>query len=116
MRYELLFPSKYFKGADFFDGPKTFTIKAIVQDEVKTQRGTERKGLLYFEEVPDKSLILNVTNARAIANMYGPEMNEWTGKQVTLCMTQASCEGGEMKDCVRIMKGNPVAAAKGAKK
>lgn len=116
MRFELLFPSKYFKGSDFLDGPKTITIKAIVQDDVVSTQGTKKKGLIYFEEVADKSLVLNVTNARSICAMYGPEMDGWIGKQITLVAMQCACEGGEMKDCVRVMKGNPVTAAKGAAK
>ena len=115
MRYENLFPSKYLKGADFAEGDRTLTIKDVVVDDIVTVQGKEKKPLIYFEEVTDKSLVLNKTNARTIAAMYGPETTGWLGKAVTLTMAQTAAAGGEMVDCVRVRKGIP-APQKGGKK
>ena len=49
----------------------------------------------------NKRLVANVTNARSIAKQYGPETDDWTGKQITLYRTQCMAFG-EMVDCIRI--------------
>ena len=48
-----------------------------------------------------KPLILNVTNSKSIAKLYGPYIEEWSNKQITLyaSMTKAF---GEMVECLRI--------------
>lgn len=48
-----------------------------------------------------KPLILNVTNSKSIAKLYGPYIEEWAGKEITLyaSMTKAF---GEMVECLRI--------------
>ncbi len=58
------------------------------------------KPILRFQET-DKGLILNKTNARTIGLAHGNEMDEWTGKKVTLFAT--TCEAfGDRVPCVRI--------------
>jgi hypothetical protein len=48
-----------------------------------------------------KPLILNVTNSKSIAKLYGPYIEEWAGKQITLyaSMTKAF---GDVVECLRI--------------
>jgi len=48
-----------------------------------------------------KPLILNVTNSKSIAKLYGPYIEEWAGKEITLyaSMTKAF---GEMVECLRV--------------
>lgn len=105
MRVELLFPSRYFKGADFCDGDRTLTITAVVVEELKMKGGKpEKKPVVYFEEVTDKALVLNKTNAMAIAALHGTETDAWHSKKITLGLAQDRM-GGEMVDCVRV-KGN----------
>ena len=106
MRFELLFPSKFIKGVDFCEGPRTLTIKAVLVEEIATNRGKSKKPVIYFEEILEKSLILNVTNAKSIAAIHGKEINDWVGKQITLLMAQTTAEGGETVDCVRISPTN----------
>jgi hypothetical protein len=107
-RFELLFPSKFVKGVDFATGPRVVTIKAVLVEEIETNLGKNKKAMMYFEEILAQSLILNVTNAKTIASMYGSETNDWIGKKVTLVMAQTTAKGGETVDCVRVQKGIPV--------
>lgn len=48
-----------------------------------------------------KPLILNVTNSKSIAKLYGPYIEEWAGKEITLyaSMTKAF---GDVVECLRI--------------
>lgn len=109
MRWELLFPSKFFKAADFMGtGPVTLTIEAVLIEEIKGKNGNEKKAVMYFRENTEKSLILNKTNAAACAAMHGNEIEGWAGKQVTLGASKDRM-GGKVVDCVRILE------SKGAK-
>jgi hypothetical protein len=46
-------------------------------------------------------LLLNKTNAKTIAQMYGNNPAQWVGKLVTLFPTSTSV-GGEERDCIRV--------------
>lgn len=93
MNFKLLFPSNYLGAHDLLGKDATLTIRHIVVEELKTERGTEKKPVLYFVETQrkaaankteEKRMILNKTNAVTIASMYGPEVNDWVGKRITL--------------------------------
>ena len=62
------FMDKSFLGAwDLNDGADTvLTIDHVQRDEVKNDRGTERKMTLHFVENGYKPMICNTTNAKAI--------------------------------------------------
>lgn len=76
-----LFP--YLQGEMFGGKDVTMTIKAVKIEEVVNDRGKEKKPTVYFKERP-KGLILNKTNAKAIARLYGRETNDWIGKTITM--------------------------------
>lgn len=69
------------KAEDIGNNMWTMTIKSA--DVKSFDNGAERKIVLTFHEW-DKSLPLNVTNARAIADMYGHNSNAWVGRQIML--------------------------------
>lgn len=48
-----------------------------------------------------KPLILNVTNGLSIQRLYGPYIEEWAGKQITLCAAVTKLKG-ETVECIRI--------------
>ena len=117
MDARLLFPNLYLSAAHFAqDG--TLTIARVSVEDLKTANSTERKPVLYFHEThakalqngdasKEKRLVLNKTNAKAIAGLYGWETNEWAGKRITLYATQ--CQAfGETVDCIRV---RPIAPA-----
>lgn len=69
------------KAEDIGNNMWTMTIKSA--DVKSFDNGAERKIVLTFHEW-DKQLPLNVTNARAIADMHGHNSNGWIGKQIML--------------------------------
>ena len=86
-----LFPSKYLKHDDIADG-ETVTISEVRVEEVGQDK--QEKPVLYFNE-HHKGAILNVTNARAIAKVYGDEEGEWQGKKLTLVTIPSRTPQGE---------------------
>lgn len=48
-----------------------------------------------------KPLILNATNSKTIAKLYGDYVEDWAGKQITLFATTTRF-GGDTVDCLRI--------------
>lgn len=72
------------KAEDIGNNMWTMTIKSADVKEFKDdKKGIERKLVLTFHEW-EKSLPLNVTNARAIADLYGHNSNDWVGRQIML--------------------------------
>jgi hypothetical protein len=102
-----LFPSKYIKASALEDGDMTLTIKSIGKETMKDKKGEEiTKPVLSFTDY-DKMLVLNVTNARAIEELYG-EPDNWVGKKVTLFWAEVD-SFGEITPAVRIRKQKPAA-------
>jgi len=104
LHVELMFPSKYLKAADFRGKDVTLTVKGVKGDNLQTTAGKEFKYVVKFEET-DKMLVLNKTNARAIAEcLKDKKAVNWTGKKITLYPT--TCDAfGAIKDCIRVRNG-----------
>ena len=100
-----LFPSKYLKSSDL-NGDTPLTIKAVVVEDVRERSGdTKEKAVPYFEEL-EKGLPLNKTNAQMIASLYGKDLDERTGKMITLYVTSVSTPEG-LKDGIRVRDSAP---------
>lgn len=77
------------------------TISVVEQNEVKNERGSERKLTIYFAE-DYKPLIMNATNCDRITKAYGsPKVEDWVGKRIALT-TEKVPAFGSVKDAVRI--------------
>jgi hypothetical protein len=101
MKRDDLFPSKYFKAADLGGKPITVAIKAAAVEGLKNmQGGTEDKLVLSFVG-QQKALVVNRTNYDAIAELYGDETDNWSGKRIELYPDKARV-GGKPVDCVRV--------------
>lgn len=92
--------------------PAELTIKSVTVDQISGPRGTDDKVVVYFRETP-KKLILNKTNARAIADQLGPETNDWTGARVTF-RTERVKVGRNDVDAIRVGKIAPAGKGKPA--
>ena len=102
MHVDLMFPSKYLKAADLQGEPASLTIKGVVRDKLRMVNGSKvDKYLVKFAETP-KMLVLNVTNARAIAKILGePKAVNWAGSVIVLKPT--TCEAfGSIVACIRV--------------
>jgi hypothetical protein len=83
MDVSVLFPSKYLKAADATP-PLTLTIKRVSWEKMKDQEGNEEdKPVIWFAE-QEKGMVLNRTNANTITDLYGPDVDRWTGQRVVL--------------------------------
>jgi hypothetical protein len=99
---DLLFPSKYVKAADLRGKAVPVIIERIVPREKLMMQGgkSDTKPVVYLQG-KEKGWILNKTNARAIASVYGPEITSWLGRTVVIISTQVEARG-EMVDAIRV--------------
>lgn len=86
------------KAEDIGTNMWTMTIKTA--DVKSFDNGADRKIVLTFHEW-DKQLPLNVTNARAIADLYGHNSNGWVGRQIMLFSMPVDFQG-KMVNAVRV--------------
>lgn len=96
--------SKYLKASDIGEEGDTMdlVIKAVEFEDVGKDK-TENKLVVYFRD-KEKALILNVTNLKRIAKMYGEETDDWPGKTITLFATETEF-AGETVACIRVRSG-----------
>jgi len=78
----------------------TVTIR-YVQKETITMMGGKKEdhSLAYLLET--KPLILNSTNSKTIEKLYGPYIEDWAGRRITLYASTTKL-GNEMVECLRI--------------
>ncbi len=112
---ELAFPSDYIGAADLKGKDVTLTIGPMDFQELMLVGGKKQRKIVlefadppatYFSKQP-KKLVLNKTNGKTIAAIYGGEIRAWTGKRITLYPTKTKC-GRETVDCVRVRERAPV--------
>lgn len=83
------------------------TIDHVAVDEVKNDRGTEKKMTLHFIEKNYKPMICNTTNAKAISAAHGStKVEDWKGKKISLYKAQISAFG-QTTECIRIRDYKP---------
>ncbi len=104
-----MFDSAYVGAWDLQGKDVTVTIARVVPGEL-AKAGTSKKDkapIMYFEG-REKGMVLNKTNMRIIASIYGGfKVRQWIGKPITLFAT--TCQfGPNTVDCIRI---RPVALA-----
>lgn len=83
------------------DDDLVLTIDRVARDDVKNERGTERKLTLHFVE-DYKPMILNATNAKAISEACGStKVETWSGQRVSIYTQKVTAFGGTT-DALRI--------------
>lgn len=96
MNINAAFPSTYLKAADLQGRRVNVGIDRVAIEEV----GGEHKPVMYFIG-KDRGLILNKTNGNIIAEMYGPETDDWHGKVITLYPARVEFQG-KIVDAIRV--------------
>jgi F0F1-type ATP synthase alpha subunit len=91
MSIKKLFPSKYLKPDNINDGDVVVIEKVVVE---KVGMDQEEKPVIYFREHA-KGVILNITNAKAIAQVFGDEESTWPGKKLVLISIPSRTPRGE---------------------
>lgn len=110
MKMSEMFPSRFLKAEEFgVDERKTLTIKTVEIEELGQGAKKEPKPVVYFREI-DKGLVLNKTNGAMVAELYGDDTDEWTGKKITLVTLEVD-SFGDIVRAIRVSKtvsGNPL--------
>jgi hypothetical protein len=84
----------------------TLTITNVTFERMNSGKGGEQtKPCLHFQE-RDKMMVLNKTNATAIAKEAGPETNDWPGWKVTLNAPMIDAFGKQTRS-IRIVRVQP---------
>ena len=86
----------------------TLTIDRVEAGNVTGTGGKKtRKPVVHFREGKEKKpLALAVTNCKAIAGLYGNDVEQWVGKRITLYPTTTTF-AGEVVECIRVRPVKP---------
>jgi hypothetical protein len=104
---DLLFPSQWLKSADFRGKTVTVVIDKIdPRHELKRQDGSAEKKPVMYLRGSWKPMVLNKTNGKIIAKLYGPEVTEWVGKPIQLRAEKVSSFGATV-DAIRVVPSKP---------
>lgn len=83
----------------------TVTIERVQLETVTMMGGKkEDHSIMYIKG--QKPMILNATNSKSIHKLYGPYIEDWVGKQITLYASTTKL-GNEMVECLRIRPNIP---------
>ena len=89
-------------GAYALEEGQDLTVKIdYVQVEEVTGTGGKKEHCTVAHLVNQKPMILNVTNSKSIAKLYGPYIEDWQGKLITLFASTTKL-AGETVECLRI--------------
>ena len=80
-----LFPSKWLKAEDLEGRPRTVRIAEVTIEPLRQPDGTSKPAAIVTFERATKRLILNKTQATALAAIMGSEVfDDWVGRYVML--------------------------------
>ena len=83
------------------------TIDHVEQNDVKNERGSERKLTLHFAERGYKPMILNTTNAKRIGKVAGSnKVENWENLRIAIYTERVQAFGG-MTDALRVREYAP---------
>lgn len=78
----------------------TVTIDYVVREQI-TGTGGKKEECTVAHLVKNKPFILNATNSKSIAKLYGVYIEDWAHQKITLYATTTRM-GGETVECLRI--------------
>ena len=105
--YRKFMDKNYLGSWDVPDGEDlVLTVDKAARDDVKNERGSEKKLTLHFVE-DYKPMILNATNSKAISEAVGStKVEDWSGKRVAIYTTKVTAFGSTT-DALRIRNYPP---------
>jgi hypothetical protein len=106
-----VFASKYLKAADLKGRPRVVKIEECWQEKLKTNDGKEREKTIVKFAGEEKTLVMNMVNWDAIADITGEgDTLNWPDHRIELYPTKTQM-GGKTVDCIRIRKPDSKEAA-----
>lgn len=91
-------------------------IERVEPGKVSNGTKTERKPLVYVRTAKgplEKPIVLNATNMKTIANLYGFKVESWIGKPIALFKAQVPGVGGGVVDAIRVRPTAPAIPTRG---
>jgi len=79
----------------------TVTIDYVVREIITGTGGKKEECTVAHLKSGVKPFILNATNSKTIAKLYGPYIEDWHGKKITLFASTAKL-AGDTVECLRI--------------
>lgn len=96
-----VYPSKYVAAADLKDGNARVIIARVEVEKI----GDDTKPVLYFKG-KQKGLVLNKTNSKTIASIFGDETDDWTGGELILFPIMTDYQGKPV-EAIRVRAPQP---------
>jgi hypothetical protein len=108
MRVTDLCPSPHLEALDLGDEIGAAVVVTVTRVE-KKEVGSEKvvKGVVYFTEY-ERGLVLNKTNSRTIASIYGSDTDDWIGQKITIYRSETSFQN-KVVPCIRVRDAKPAA-------
>lgn len=104
--YRTLYDKEHLGAWDLQGREVVVTIESVRRGAVVGDGGKKAsKAILKFVG-KEKTMVCNVTNAKAIAGMYGNDTDAWIGKRIALFPTITTI-GSEQRDCIRVRPAIP---------
>lgn len=105
--YRLMFPTDFLAAPEFKGKDVALTIRTVSIGELPLAGSTkkEKRPVVTFEETP-KKLVLNKTNAKTLAKLFGVQTSEWVGKRVAFYPTMTKF-GKDDVECIRVRERLP---------
>jgi hypothetical protein len=97
------YPSKWLRAADLQDQEKTLTISDCSAEYFGQGDDAKEQIVVHFADDNIKPLGLNKTNAQTIADVFGPETDDWIGEQIVIYPTEVDFQG-KKTPAIRIHK------------
>jgi len=108
--YRQMFDREYVAAYDLPEGKDivvTISKVTVAQLPVAGTSKTQKRPIVFFEG-RDKGMVLNKTNGKTIAALYGPKVEAWTGKQIVLFVVEVPF-GAEIVPAIRVRPSVPKA-------
>lgn len=90
---------------------RTLTIKTVRQEPVQGSDGKKEECIVVRFAEREKPMIMNKTNLKTIAKLYGSYIEDWTGKRITVYIEKVKAFG-DLVEALRIRPKVPQAVSK----
>ena len=112
MKIGQAYPSNFLKADDLQGKDVVVTIEGCELESIGQGHDKQDKLILHFVG-KQKAMVLNKTNAKTIAKLYGDETDDWVGKRITLSPREVEFQG-DMVLAIRVSLRAPGSVASAA--
>lgn len=99
--YRKFYDKQYLGSWDLEGKDVTVTIEKVTGAELISEGNKKNRKPVAHIVGTAKKLVINATNGKTIASLYGKDVRNWCGKRITLYATTTTF-GKETHDCIRV--------------